>query len=260
VEIKDSWHFSNVILKIANKWLHKPEADKELSYLLKRIPSISYVDKFMFGYFPSSSDSIVEFMDEFSMLTKEDPLSIFKNLGFVYPYYSRYKSFFRTNTLLIPFYDIYGNVISFSGRTIVDEETQRENNISKYKHLSFKKRYHVFGLNDSFKHIINNDKVIIVEGQFDFYSSFISGMKNCVALCCSKLTFQQISLLKRFTNNFYLLLDEDEAGLSGLKKAEIQSKKYNFNLFKLKIPDSKDIDEFIKSSNWKISLDQLMNY
>ena len=126
MKIKDRWRYLDIVSKISNKWLHRSEAEAELLYLLDRLPSSIYVDKFMFGYFPSSENGFTEFMDEFGTITKEDPTPIFEELGIIYPYYSKRKSFFRNNQLLIPFYDIYGNVLSLSGRTLASKDEQRK--------------------------------------------------------------------------------------------------------------------------------------
>jgi len=115
-----------------------------------------------------------------------------------------------------------------------------------------------FGLNYSYNEILNKDAAVIVEGQFDFYSAYISGIKNCVALCGSKMTFEQVALLKRFTNNFYILLDNDEAGVEGIEKLKKQSKKYGINITSLSLPAGKDIDDFAKLSNWNLSLKDLL--
>jgi len=257
MKIKDRWRYLKIILEISNKWLHKPDAEKEFNYLLNRIPSEEYIDKLMFGYFPPDQTSFTEFMDEFGIITKEDPYTIFEDLNIIYSYYSKRKSFFHNHTLLIPFFDIYGNVISLSGRTMLSDEEMKENKISKYKHLSFEKRYHLFGLDKTYKYIVKQNKVVIVEGQFDYFSTYLSGIKNVVALCGSKLTSQQIILLKRFTDNFCFILDIDEAGIEGYNKAKKQSKKYKFLINKLSVPNGKDIDEFAKEYNWNIKLEDL---
>jgi DNA primase len=254
MNIKDRWHYLNIFLDLSNNWLHRPVAEKELSYLKKRLSSEKYIDYFKFGFFPYKQNHFIDFMDEFGIITKEDPEKIFNEIGILYLYYSKQKTFFRNNTLLIPFFDIYGNVVSISGRTMSSQENQKKYKISKYKHLPFSKKYYVFGLDKSYNEILKNNKVVIVEGQFDFYSLYSAGIKNCVALCGSKLIFQQILLLKRFTNNFYLLLDNDEAGEEGINKAKNQSKKYRFNFNKLKIDFEKDVDDFIKVNNWDINI------
>jgi len=253
MKIKERWGYLKTILEISNRWLHRPEAERELAYLLSRVPSRVYIDKLMFGYFPPTQTSFIEFMDEFGIITKEDPNPIFEELNIVYPYYSKKKSFFHNNTLLIPFFDVYGNVLSMSGRTMLSEDEMKEKKVSKYKHLSFEKRYHLFGLDRSCRNIVEEDRVVIVEGQFDCYSTYFAGIKNVVGLCGSKLTPQQILLLKRFTNNFCLILDTDEAGIEGYTKAKKQAKKYKFSIEGLTVPNGKDIDDFAKDSNWNIS-------
>lgn len=258
MNIKDKWRYLKIISNLSKKWLYKGEAENNLNYLASRIKSPEYIDKFNFGYFPPSLNSFTEFMDEFGSITKQNPYAIFEELRIVYPYYSSKKSFFINNTLLIPFNNIYGDIISLSGRTMLSKEDMNENKVSKYKHTTFKKRHYIFGLNYSYKDILEKDSVVIVEGQFDFYSSYTAGINNCVALCGSKLTFQQIALLKRFTNNFYILLDDDEAGIAGIEKTTNQSKKYKFNLTKLKVPNGNDIDEFIRKNNWKVDIRDLI--
>jgi DNA primase len=161
--------------------------------------------------------------------------------------FAKISTFFKQHHLLIPFYDVYGNPISLSGRTLLSDKKQKELKISKYKHLPFIKRFHLFGLNLAYKEIVKKDKVIIVEGQFDAISCYIHGIKNVVALCGSKLTFEQIVLLKRFTNNFDLLLDNDEAGEGGFEKANKNSEKLNIHVNKISIPSEyKDIDLCLK--------------
>lgn len=253
MNIKEKWDYLKAILKIANNWLHKPEAENEYNYLIKRIPSKDCVDNLMFGYFPPTQSSFTDFMDEFGILTKQDPSAIFEELNIVYSYYSKKKSFFKNNTLIIPFFDVYGNVVSLSGRTMLPDKKMKEKKVSKYKHLPFEKRYHLFGLNKTYKHIIEKNKVIIVEGQFDCYSAYFSGIKNVVALCGSKLTLQQILLLKRFTNNFCLILDGDEAGLKGFEKLNKQAKKYDLSVENINLPSGKDIDNIARENGWNLS-------
>src|SRR5690606_26630207 len=102
--------------------------------------------------------------------------------------------------------------------------------ISKYKHISFNKRRHLYGLNFSYKNIIKKDYAIVVEGQFDFISGFVNNIDNIVALGGSKFSFEHVALLKRFTNNFYVLLDNDEAGKNGIESIKKNASKYGLNI------------------------------
>jgi DNA primase len=236
--------YFNIFINQANKWLYKDIAKKEYLYLCDRIPK-DYINLWQFGYMPNSHEYLIEFIDEFGKSINEDPQSILKELGIVYDYYKRLRSFFHNNTLLIPMFDVYGQPVTISGRTMESEKFQKENGINKYKHLSYSKKNNLFGLNNSYKEIIKNKCVVIVEGQFDCISGFNCGIKNIVALSGNKLTFEQIVLLKRFSNHFMLLLDNDEGGNLGFEKAKKQAVSYNFKLSKLSVPFGKDLNQYI---------------
>ena len=60
--------------------------------------------------------------------------------------------------------------------------------------------------------MIRQDSVIIVEGQFDCVTCHRFGFRNVVALGGATFSKFHFYLLKRYTNNIYLLLDNDDAG------------------------------------------------
>jgi DNA primase len=248
--------YFNAFIKQSNKWLYKEAAKKEYLYLCERIPK-EYIDLWKFGYMPTANEQLIEFIDEFGKNIEDDPRAVLQELGIVYSYYKQLKSFFHNNTLLIPMFDIYGQPVTISGRTMADKESQKKNGINKYKHLSFNKKNNLFGLNLSYKEILKSKCVIIVEGQFDCISGFNSGLKNIVALGGNKLTFEQVVLLKRFTDNFMMLLDDDEGGETGFEKAKKQSVSYNFKITKLKLPSGKDLNQHVTETK-KISLNDLI--
>ncbi len=247
--------YLHLFISQANEWLYRGEGSNELKYLCGRIPE-NQINDWHFGYLPNTNSSLVDFIDEFGRKIKENPIQILEELGIIYKYYNKIRSFFYNNTLLIPFFDTYGNPITISGRTISNKEEQKQKRISKYKHLPFIKRWHVFNLDKSYKNILKKNFVIIVEGQFDCISGFINGLDNIVALGGSKFTFENIVLLKRFTTNFLMLPDLDEAGELGWMKATKQADKYDFNLTKLKVPFGHDLHEYILQ-NGSVDIDDL---
>ena len=247
---KEKSNYLKAFIELGIIWLKKPEASVEFDYLSKRVPN--NFESFQFCYFPSYYDSMINFIDELSLIIKADPIPILEELGIIYitEKYNKIVSFFKNNTALIPFFDVYGNVKSISGRSLLPEEELKQRGLSKYKHLPFIKRNQLFGLNLSYIEILKKDKAVIVEGQIDFISTYINGVKNSTALCGSKFTFEQIMLLKRFTNNFYLLLDNDEAGSDGFEKLNKSKAKYELNVFKLELPkEYHDVDDFVKNGN-----------
>jgi len=132
--------------------------------------------------------------------------------------------------------------------------------IPKYKNTSetnaFKKGNLLFGLYENKQSIIEKDCVYIVEGQFDVIKAVEKGFTNIVALGNSHMTSYQFSVISRYTDNIFLLLDNDEAGEKGRKRiVEKFGKLANIQNFYL--PESyKDIDEyFTKTGDESVSFD-----
>ena len=243
--------YLSIAIKLLSNNLLENKGSKEYNYLVDRVSEDKFTN-FSFGLFPSSNSAITNFIDEFAFLTKEDPLPILHQLNLVYEtkIYKNIHIFFKDHPILIPFHDVYGNPVSIVGRTILSEDKQKELKISKYKHLPFEKGKHLYGLNYTYRNIIKKDHIVAVEGQFDFIAGYTNGIDNIVCVAGSKFTFDHICLLKRFTNNFYVLLDNDEAGNDGWEKINKHKTKFNLNVKRLSIPEQyKDLDLYIKDGN-----------
>ncbi len=253
MESRKKHKYLNEFSKLAATWLKTDVAKQELSYLNNRFLNNKFdYDIFKFGYFPSEQSLIIDFIDQFGKRIDEDPRQVLLDCGIIYitEKYNRLVSFYKNNTLLIPFFNMYGDVVSITGRAMSSSEFQKENNISKYKHLSFDKKRHLYGINYVYKNVVRKDQIIITEGQFDFITAYCSGIDNIVSLGGSKFTFEQIALIKRFTNNIVLLLDNDEAGEKGVEKFMKSREKYEINVKEIKIDEKyKDLDEYLKSGN-----------
>ncbi|HUU88832.1 MAG TPA: toprim domain-containing protein, partial [Candidatus Glassbacteria bacterium] len=168
-----------------------------------------------------------------------DPVKMLETTGVASFKYKKGKgnsSFYYHNPLLIPFFDVYGKPVSIAGRTMYSEEEMKLKQTVKYKNLPFTRSNHLFGLNWAHKYILKQDKVFLVEGQFDFTSMFVNGYKNTVALCSASLGDEHFLLLKRFTNNFYVLLDNDEAGDKGWKSIKKRASIFNINPTRIFLP------------------------
>lgn len=193
---------------------------------------------FKFGYFPS--------IKKLPLLTNFMDLDYLKSVKLLYVKESyshiNYVSYFDNYELIIPFNNIYGETISIVGRTLKDHSKL---GIPKYKNTKFKKSSNLFGLYEGLEDVKSNDFIIITEGQFDVVKCFDKGLKSVVAVGSSNISDDQFLLAKRFTNNFYLALDNDEAGRVGEERFFSKFGSY-CNAKKLEIPkDFKDMDEFM---------------
>lgn len=235
------------VLNFCHELLFNSECAKNTrEYLFSRYQSLSPFE-ITFGYFPNNQ--------ELNILIKKFGIDNLVNLKLIYNIYSTnlYQGILSNHNLIFPYLDEFGNIISLIGRY---PSIQLFSDISKYKTLSFNKSLSVFGLFQAKEFIWKNNKVIIVEGQFDCLSLWKSGIKNVVALGGANITpFQLFSLLK-YTNNFYLLLDQDAAGKSGINKI-IHDYKHLANWYQILLPSGyKDVDIYLE----KHSFNQLENW
>lgn len=240
--------FADVLCATKNLLFYHTSANEHKEYILSRL-SKSSIDNFDIGYFPDTQN--------LSLLTSLVNIDDLYRLGLVYKSFvpernyqvQRDISFFNFHNLVFPIRDVRGNVIALSGRTLLDKKIQKELNIQKYKNSMYDKSFHLYGLNFAKEAIQLNDSVIIVEGQIDTISCHQHGFYNVVGITGSTLTPWQVALLKRFTNNIFLLLDRDQAGE---KETENVKKRYGefIRIGKLTLPENiKDVAEYLKTSH-----------
>jgi len=221
--------------------LSSPESSTILSYIEDRVGKGS-MESFLFGYFPPS--------DKINLLSDLVGMDVLKEEKLIYSRQSsnslnKIISFFEDHPMVLPYRDVYGNVIAMVGRSILSDSERKEKKISKYKNTVFNKGNHLFGLYESKQYILSSGFVYLVEGQFDVIKAHEKGLKNIVALGNSQMTAYQASILSRYTDTVFLVLDNDEAGQKGRKKIEDKYGNY-LNIVNLFLPEGyKDIDEYL---------------
>jgi DNA primase catalytic core len=230
-------YYDDIISCCRDLLLNFPQAKEVSKYADSRL-SKEGQEKFQFGYFPSFQNlsAIINSIGKERLI----------ELELLYANYSEHKeqhSCMENHNLLIPYKDMYGNIIAAVGRTILNDEQRGES--PKYKNTSFKKGNHLFGLYEAKTSILKNDKAYVVEGQFDCITAHDKGMDNVVALGSSSMTFEQFALLLRHTKNIALILDNDDAGRAGVKRIiDNYGKHANISVVELPKP-YKDIDGFL---------------
>lgn len=224
-----------------------PDAQASKSYLDSRL-NLESQKKWEFGYFPNIQNLSVltdlvgeETLMKLELLTSsqiEDSLSPRRVM----------RDFFEDHPLIMPQRDTYGKVVALIGRTLLDEKTRQVKKIAKYKNTVFKKGNYLFGLYENKYNILDQGCVYIVEGQFDVIKAVEKGFKNIVALGNSRMSSYQFSVISRYSNNLFLLLDNDEPGQKGRKQI-ISKYGHMANIRNFYIPEEyKDIDEYITKS------------
>ncbi len=219
-------------------------------YLNSRLTPDSQ-DKFEFGYFPNiqNIEVLTSLIDENKL--KENKLLFSKEIEDAWCSRTINFSYLEDYPLIMPFKDAYGNVVALVGRSLLSDAERKAKKIPKYKNTKFTKGNFLFGLYENKDSILENNGVYIVEGQFDVIKANEKGLKNVVALGNSNMTYYQFSLIMRYTNNIFLLLDNDEAGEKGRKRI-INKFGSLANIHNFYLPEPyKDIDEFFSHHDYE---------
>lgn len=228
-----------------------PDAQDAKEYLNSRLNKKSQ-ELFGFGYFPSGPNlSILIDMVGEDVLLKDELLyykTIEDSMG---P--RRYTAcYFENHPLILPFRNAYGEVVGLVGRSLLNDNERSINKIIKYKNtkesVSFKKGNLCFGLYENKQNIIDQNCVYVVEGQFDVIKAVEMGFNNIIGLGTNSMSAYQFSVINRYTDNIFLLLDNDEGGDKGRKRIIDKFGKFA-NIQNFYLPDNyKDIDEYFNKT------------
>jgi DNA primase len=135
--------------------------------------------------------------------------------------------FFIRKRLIVPIYNMYGDLIAFSTREPSFE--------AKYGWWNcpapFHKKNHLYMLDKTKKHILKQNKVYVVEGYMDALTMFQNGTKNVVCLMGTALTKRHIALMVRFCNNicFCFDIDANNSGQKAKNKSILAINKFDFH-------------------------------
>ncbi|MEG1125651.1 MAG: DNA primase [Oscillospiraceae bacterium] len=145
------------------------------------------------------------------------------------------------NRVMVPIFDLRGNVIAFGGRNLGDEKPKY---INSPETLLYKKSKAMFALNIAKKSPLR--RYILCEGYMDVIAMHQAGFTTAVAACGTALTSEQIKLLSDYADEVVLCYDSDEAGQKATKRAISLFSQSPIKVSVLSLPDAKDPDEFIK--------------
>ncbi len=208
-----------------------------LQYLLDRGLTEEIIKKFKIGYAPP--------IDQLERT--------FRQRGFSYQDLSQAGSPQRFKyRIMFPIFNIFGDVIGFSGRILENVLPKDVSPHPKYLNTPetpvFHKSNILYGLNFAKDSIRKTKKAIVVEGQMDVAMSHVAGVENVVASSGTALTSEHLKILGRYTLDIIFAFDEDEAGQKAAEKAVIEA--YDLSLEpKLTIIEGyKDVGELAKEN------------
>lgn len=209
------------------------------------------VKSYLLGYAPNSWHSLSSFLNKKGYSDQELIASGMASPGRKGAY-DRFRG-----RLMFPVFDNMGRVVGFSGR-IMDPSEKAAKYLNNPDSDLFHKGKLLYGLLQAKDAIRKNDRIVLVEGNVDVLASAQAGVPEVVAPLGTALTPEQISLIKRFTNNIYIAFDQDNAGVEAVKRSIELLKQAELNIKIVEIIDGSDPDDCIKRNpkNWHRSLKQ----
>jgi len=232
---------------------------KALNYLKKRGISKKSIDQFKLGYAPQGWRNLTQFLTQKKDYKKQEVESaglilksqssrfkVSRKAGSRSAGQSSYYDRFR-GRIIFPLFDHRSNIVGFSGRTM-KKNLKGAKYINTPETITYHKSDLFYGLNWSKKEIKKKDRAIIVEGEFDFISSYQVGVRNVIAIKGTALTPNQVELIKHYTDNIALALDEDTAGDSAARRGIKTADNKGLNIRIIQVKYGKDPDECAQHS------------
>jgi DNA primase catalytic core len=178
--------------------LKSPEV---LNYLKKRAVNTETIKEFKLGFAPYGSNFLPSAKKEFKIQDLVKSGLVKKSNGGIKD------TFFLR--LLFPLFSTSGRIIGFGGRRLSKKGPKYLNSPDTPIH---KKGKNLYSLHHAKEEIRKTEKVLLVEGYFDFLSLYQAGIKNAVACLGTSLTTDQAELISRYAKEVVLFFDEDNAG------------------------------------------------
>jgi DNA primase len=220
-------------------------------YTKDRLIHADTIEAYTLGFAPNSWHSLTQFLQKKGFKPEE---IIAAGMGSQSNgrFYDRYRG-----RLMFPVTDIMNRVVGFSGRSLVSDPK-----VPKYLNNGEGDLFHkgklLYGLQQAKETIRKTNRIILVEGNVDVLSSHQAGIKEVVAPLGTALTAEQISVIKRFTQNIYIAFDQDHAGVEAVRRSIELLRRAELNIKIVELIDGSDPDDCIKRNpaNWTKSIEQ----
>jgi len=206
-----------------------------------KIDEIAEEDLLMIGYAPSGNILL-----EWAKINNIN-ISLLKEAGLIARNEDRQQDYdFFRDRIMFPICEKTGKVIGFTGRDLTGKK-----GIAKYMNSLdteiFRKGNELYALNVARQQIRVENRVYMVEGNFDVKRLHSISVLNAIAPCGTALTVDQIRLLKGYTKNVTIIYDGDEAGRKAIDRNGELLVKEQCNVMVMEITKGEDPDTLFTS-------------
>jgi DNA primase len=208
---------------------------RALDYLHKRGITDETAAAFGLGYAPDGWEGLSKALERAGV-----DMQLAERAGLI-SHKTGYYDFFR-NRLMLPIYNLTGEVMAFGGRALGDETPKYLNTPST---SVYEKRQHVYGLHLARRAAAADDTLIVVEGYLDAIALHQAGFKNAVASLGTAFTPEQARELRRVASRLYLCFDGDAAGQAATARSIDMLVEEGLAVSIVVLPAGKDPDEIV---------------
>lgn len=159
--------------------------------------------------------------------------------------------------VMFPITDTAGRVIAFSGRILPAlDDGKAGKYLNSPETVLFNKSATLYGFDKAKLIIREKDAAILVEGQMDLLMAHQAGYAHAVAASGTALTAEQLTRLKRLSENLLLSFDVDAAGLRASERGIKTALSLGMNVKVIEIGDGKDPAELILKNpkEWDVAV------
>jgi DNA primase len=154
------------------------------------------------------------------------------------------------NRLMCPIFDIFDQVIAYSGR-LIDPNAKTAKYLNSPETPIFTKGKSLFGLKTAkiaMREQKDKSQLILCEGNLDVVSLWQSGFHGAVAPMGTALTEEQCEMIVKLSpQQILLMMDGDQAGIKASFKALPLLLKKQLHAVNLLLPDQHDPDSYLKA-------------
>ncbi|MDD2785712.1 MAG: DNA primase [Patescibacteria group bacterium] len=234
---------NDVVAKLMQQYLiNDPEAASAREYVKKRGIDDLTADLWRLGYAPKDWSKFEKKLYEKGFTAQE-----LIQAGVASPSERGQGIYFRfRERLMFPICEAMGHIVGFTGRILSAEKVAKYVNTPET--TLYKKSAVLYGLDKAKGDIKRDDLAIIVEGNMDALTSHQFGVTNVVASSGTALTQEQLTLIKRYSNNIAIAFDMDPAGLNATLRGLDLARQMDFSIHVIRFDQSlaKDPDELIR--------------
>ncbi len=227
------------------KQLQASQTGKKLKkYLTERGVNEKTIEEWRIGYAPEKWQSLVAFLKgrgypEEEVVKAGLAVKSERRSG---SYYDRFR-----DRIIFPIANINGIVVGFGGR---ENPYRADERMGKYINtpntLIYDKSQLLYGLDKAKVPIRKNNACILVEGNLDVIMSHQSGSEHTVAVSGTALTYSQLRIIKRYTDNLLIAFDMDLAGENAAKKGIDLALEADLNTKIISLPQEQDPADCLK--------------